>query len=354
MIDTRGGGCAGFTGSTCALHIEGTSSSRRRYRRGERSQRDRRPAPAEAEHGHLLARNRATASPSPTLAAPCPSNTRGRRRARRDVRSHGGRNAAPDHASCRGPATCGRWSRMVTIAVEQGGSIEFMDLAGSRRGLTTEPTHQSQQLARLVSGRLQDRLRGRRHRGLRRVCDERGRHRRRADDRPARRRVHDCVVARRGSGGVRLRRRGGDGLADRDLASIEPDGSGRTESVARTEQRVESPTWSPGRERIAFTTSSGEAAAVRDGRRRRATSSESWSSPVSRSRGPPRWIDVPWSARPTIRPSPSSRTARPSARSSPDLPLGRRQAGHGLVARWTLDRALVALRGRGYPVPHAR
>ena len=37
------------------------------------------------------------------------------------------------------------------------------------------------------------------------------------------------------------------------LASIEPDGSGRTELVARTEQRVESPTWSPDGERIAFT-----------------------------------------------------------------------------------------------------
>ncbi len=96
-----------------------------------------------------------------------------------------------------------------------------------------------------------------------------------------------CVVARRGSGGVRLRRRGGDGLAVgsgiRRTRRLGLDGVGgphRTSASSlrpgrRMENGSRSPSSSAGcRSRTSWTPTA-------------ATSSDSWSSPVSRSRWTP-------------------------------------------------------------------
>lgn len=79
---------------------------------------------------------------------------------------------------------------------------------GSPRGVHHPDRYQSEQLAGLVAGRFEDRVRGRRSGWVRPLCDERGRHRPRADHPRTRRRVRAGMVPRRREDRVLVRRRG--------------------------------------------------------------------------------------------------------------------------------------------------
>ncbi len=151
---------------------------------------------------------------------------------------------APDlRSSHRTPVT---WTRAPdgVIAIEDGGQIELVDMAGSVVGVDDRHRDQPEHLAGLVSGWLEDRFAGAGQR-LRSVRDERGR-RQTASGSPRSSVTSTRLRGRRtGTGSPSGSTTGEIRTGLSGLATVSPDGSGWTELVVRDRERVESPAWSP-------------------------------------------------------------------------------------------------------------